>query len=580
MAENKTSSTISTSKVDKYAFDKILHAQISKITGWLSPSSFILAYFDWLSHLSMSPVKQYEIFHNFNHSLNELYEHLTRNDCNYIECSANDHRFKNELWNKYPFNVYSQFFLLWEKTLNEATTNVRGTSQHHEYVLNFVTRQVLDMFSPSNFSLTNPEVLAKTAKKGGMNFVNGFQNLCEDINRNMQKLPPVGTEDFKVGENLAVTPGKVVFRNQLIELIQYKPTTQKVYKDPVLIVPACIMKYYILDLSPQNSMVKYLVDQGHTVFMISWKNPSKEDRDLRIDDYINLGIMAAIDVVCQIIPNSKINATGYCIGGTFLMLAAAAMAGKSDNRLKSITLFAAQVDFKDAGELLLFIDQGQLTYLEDIMWENGYLDGAQMGGAFSMLHATDLIWSRMIRDYLLGERAPLFDLMAWDYDTTRMPYRMHSEYLRSLFLNNDLVEGKFMLEGNKLVLKEIHQPMFVVSTLTDHVAPWQSVYKIHFFTDADITFVLTIGGHNAGIVSEPGHPNRRYQLLLTKKEEINLSPELWQQQAPSFEGSWWVNWHQWLVKTSGDMVEPPKMGNSKKGYSILCDAPGTYVLQR
>ena len=407
--------------------------------------------------------------------------------------------------------------MLTEQWWDDATKYSQGVSEHHQHLVNFVTRQILDVFSPSNIPWMNPEVIATSSNQGGMNLINGMKNFFEDVVKNFNKEPPVGSEQFQVGANVAVTPGKVIYRNRLIELIQYSPTTPNVYAEPVLIVPAWIMKYYILDLSPNNSMVKYLVDKGHTVFMISWKNPTSEDRDLSLEDYVSLGVMDALKAIHQIVPQQKIHAVGYCIGGTLLMIAAASMAAKSDDSLKTVTLFAAQTDFKDAGELLLFIDENQLAYLEDIMWEKGYLDGSQMAGAFSMLHSIDLIWSHVIRDYLLGQRQPISDLMAWDYDTTRMPYKMHIEYLRDLFLHNDLVERRFKISDDVITISAINVPLFIVSTLKDHVAPWKSVYKTHFFADTDITFVLTNAGHNTGIVDPPGQPRSAYQMLMHKK---------------------------------------------------------------
>ena len=497
-----------------------------------------------------------------------------------VELRESDHRFKNELWNQFPYNLYSQFFLIHEQVWDEATKDIRGVSTHHQKLINFLTRQILDIFSPSNFSFLNPEVIKATTDQSGINFINGYHNLIEDISHHINKLPPVGSEDFIVGKNVAITPGKVIYRNHLIELIQYEPATTKVYAEPVLIVPAWIMKYYILDLSPNNSMVKYLVDNGHTVFMISWRNPDSEDRNLSMDDYVKLGIMEAINAINHIIPQQKINAVGYCIGGTLLMIAAAAMAKAKDHRLMSLTLFASQVDFKDAGELLLFIDSSELSYLEDIMWEKGYLDGAQMAGTFSMLQSVDLVWSRSVLDYQLGQRRPMNDLMAWDSDTTRMPYKMHSEYLRRLFLNNVLVEGHYNMDGQTLALEDITIPIFAVSTVRDHVAPWKSVYKIHFLTESDITFILTNGGHNSGVVNEPGHPGRSYQLMEHKKDDKYIAPELWQQQALNHEGSWWPAWVKWLASQSSEQVPPYSMGNSQQGYKVLCDAPGTYVLQK
>ena len=445
--------------------------------------------------------------------------------------------------------------------------------------MSFVARQMLDVVSPANFLLTNPEVLETTFQQGGMNLVRGAMNFWEDQRRVVEGKKPVGAEAFQVGRDVAVTPGKVVARNRLMELIQYAPATDRVYREPVLIVPAWIMKYYILDLSPANSLVKYLVDQGHTVFIVSWKNPTGEDRDLGMDDYRRLGVMAALDAVSAIVPGQPVHAVGYCLGGTLLAIAAAAMARDADKRLASLTLFAAQTDFTEAGELMLFIDEAQVSFLEDMMAEQGYLDTRQMAGAFQLLRSNDLIWSAMVQSYLKGERPPMFDLMAWNADATRMPYRMHSEYLRRLFLNNALATGHFEVDGRPVSLRDIRVPIFAVSTISDHVAPWRSVYKIQALTDADVTFVLSNGGHNAGIVNPPGRPNRKHQIATHVESENYVDPDAWQQSAVHHEGSWWPCWQDWLVKhSSADRVPPPALGAPSKGYAPLCDAPGTYVL--
>jgi polyhydroxyalkanoate synthase len=404
-------------------------------------------------------------------------------------------------------------------------------------------------------------------------------NFIEDWERSIAGRKPMAAQEYAVGKTVAVTPGKVIHRNRLIELIQYSPATPQVQREPILIVPAWIMKYYILDLSPQNSLVKYLVDRGHTVFMISWKNPDADDRDLGMDDYIRLGVMEALQAVSTVLPDRRIHAVGYCLGGTLLAIAAAALARDGDERLKSLTLLAAQTDFTEAGELTLFINDSQVTFIEDVMWEQGYLDAGQMAGTFQLLRSNDLVWSHMLKQYLLGERETMNDLMAWNADTTRMPYRMHTEYLRRLFLDNDLVEGRYRVDNRPIALTDIRAPIFAVGTTRDHVAPWRSTYKIHLLTDTDVTYVLTTGGHNAGIVNEPGHDGRSFQIATKGATDKYEDPDAWQAATPKQEGSWWPAWEEWLVRESSGQVSPPAMGAAQHGYPPICAAPGTYVLQ-
>ncbi len=565
--------------------DRSLHAAIARFTLGLSPAALAKAYFDWALHLAVSPGKQLQLVHKAvrksarfaNYTYRSAVEGGKASCC--IEPLPQDRRFTGVEWQKPPYNLIYQAFLLQQQWWHNATTGIRGVTKHHEAMGEFVARQILDIFSPSNFLLTNPQVMQRTLTNGGMNLLSGFRNMTEDWERAVAGKKPIGTEKFVVGHNLAVTSGKVVYRNRLIELIQYAPATATVRPEPILIVPAWIMKYYILDLSPENSLVRYLTEQGFTVFMISWKNPSPEDRDLGLDDYRILGVMDALNAIGAIVPKQKVHATGYCLGGTLLSIAAAAMARDNDDRLRSITLLAAQTDFHEPGELMLFINESQVAFLEDMMWEQGFLDAAQMAGAFQMLNSNDLVWSRMVHDYLMGERAPMIDLMAWNADTTRMPYRMHSEYLRRLFLNNDLAEGRLNVGGRPVAVSDIHAPLFAVGTVTDHVAPWRSTYKINLLTENEVTYLLTTGGHNAGIVSPPGHQGRSYQVMSKFANAHYVGPDTYLATAPRKEGSWWPEWVAWLAERSGDSVAPPAMGCVEAGLAPCADAPGTYVLQ-
>ncbi len=563
--------------------DQLIHAWQAAYTLGLSPASLMLAYLDWAVHLANAPGKQALLVEKAARKAARFAAYAAQSaepgtpPC--IEPLPQDHRFDSVDWQRWPFNLFYQSFLLAQQWWHNATTDLPGVSPHHEDVVSFVARQWLDLLAPTNSPLTNPEVLDATIAQGGANLVRGAFNALDDWQRSLAGAPPAGAEAFVPGQTVAVTPGKVVYRNRLIELIQYAPATPTVQAEPVLIVPAWIMKYYILDLSPHNSLVKYLVEHGHTVFMISWKNPDATDRDLGLDDYRTLGVMDALRAINAIVPERKVHAVGYCIGGTLLTIAAAAMARDGDHRLASVTLFAAQTDFTEAGELMLFIDESQVTYLEDLMREQGYLGTAQMAGAFQLLRSNDLIWSRVIHDYLLGQREPLTDLMAWNADGTRLPYRMHSEYLHRLFLDNDLFEGRYEVCGRPIALRDIRVPIFVVATLRDHVASWRSVYKLMLATETPVTFLLTSGGHNAGIVSEPGHRGRSYQMATQGATERYVDPDRWQADTPVHEGSWWPAWEAWLAERSSSCVAPPGLGAPERGYPPLGDAPGTYVLQ-
>jgi polyhydroxyalkanoate synthase len=563
--------------------DRFFHAAIARMSGGLSPGALAAAYLDWIAHLAVSPGKQAHILEKAAQKQFRLGRFINNCACNpgqaenCIKPLPQDKRFSAPEWQHWPFNLLYQAFLLNQQWWHNATTGVRGVSKHHERMVEFTARQLLDVVSPSNFLWTNPEVLYRTFQEGGDNLKRGFENLLQDWERYWSRQPAPGTEAFKPGKGVAVTPGKVVYRNRLIELIQYKPSTSEVRPEPVLLVPAWIMKYYILDLTPANSLVRYLVDRGFTVFAISWKNPLPDDRDLSLEDYRELGVMKALEAVSEIVPGEKVHAAGYCLGGTLLSIAAAAMAREQDERLKTLTFLAAQADFTEAGELTLFIDDSQVSLLEDMMWEQGTLDARQMAGAFQLLRSNDLIWSRLTRDYLMGERAPMDDLMAWNADATRMPYSMHSDYLRKLFLNNELAVGRYEVDGRPVALTDIRAPIFAVATEWDHVAPWRSVYKFNLLTDTDVTFLLTDGGHNRGIVAAPQNDKRHYHLATKLKDDPYKDPDSWVEGVAPTQGSWWPAWVTWLEERSGSPVKPPKTGASARSLQPLADAPGGYV---
>ena len=566
--------------------DRAFRAWLARFTLGISPATVADAQAHWLSHLAMSPGKQIELLQLAARGAAQFATYaaqsaLDRSTLPPITPPPGDKRFGDEGWRQWPYNLLAQSFLATQDWWRAATTGIEGVERSAEARISFTVRQRLDALSPSNFLWTNPEIANATLQSGGLNLLQGAQNLAEDMRRRIAGEPPAGAEEFRVGETVATTPGKVVFRNHLIELIQYAPATSCVVAEPVLIVPAWIMKYYILDLSPGNSLVRYLVERGHTVFMISWRNPTAEDRDLGMEDYRNLGIMAALDAISAIVPDRKVHLAGYCLGGTLAMIAAATMQRDGDARLASLTLLAAQGDFTEAGELMLFIDESEVAYLEAMMWERGYLDTAQMAGAFQILRSNDLIWSRILREYLLGRRAPMTDLMAWNADATRMPYHMHSEYLRRLYLRNELAAGRYEADQRPIWLGDLEVPIFAVGTVSDHVAPWHSVYKVQRIAKSDVTFALTSGGHNAGIVSEPGHPGRSYRIATRSAGGAYIEPEEWEARTERKDGSWWPEWQAWMAGHSNPTVTaPPAMGSPGNGLPVLGDAPGTYVLQR
>ncbi len=564
--------------------DRLSRAVTARFTQGISPYALYAAWFDWASHLSNAPGRLLELGLEAIEAGTRVTRFVTGGTSNGVEppfpAQPRDHRFTDPAWQEPPYSWWQEAFLAQEAWWQSATREVRGMTPKSAERVDFMARQLLDVWSPSNIPWLNPVIIDRTAKEQGANLMRGAKNLQEDMWRALTMQPEPSTDGLHVGVDLAITPGTVVYRNELMELIQYTPATATVVAEPVLIVPAWIMKYYVLDLSPHNSLVRYLVERGFTVFMVSWRNPTAEDGDVTFDAYRTKGVMAALDAVTAIVPGRKVHATGYCIGGTLLSIAASTMARDDDDRLATITLLAAQTDFSEAGELMLFVDESQVAFLEDMMWDQGVLDTKQMAGAFKILRSNDLVWSKMMREYLLGERETMTDLTTWNADQTRMPYRMHSQYLRGLFLENRLTAGRYAVEGKVIALKDIEVPMFVIGTETDHIAPWRSVYKVELFTDTEVTFVLTNGGHNAGILSEPGHRGRHYMIATRKPGDRYVDPDTWLSLATHADGSWWPAWASWLEsKSDPERVAPPAIGAPSRGFVPLCEAPGAYIHQ-
>jgi polyhydroxyalkanoate synthase len=568
---------------DQRQLRRELCAQLATVTGGIAPDDYVAAWWDWYLNITKDAQKPSTLTAAAVQGALDTWQFALQAGAGTpLAPSSDDARFAGAPWSQWPFNVYTRAFKNWASWWQQAVTDVPGMGEKNTKLMEFMGSQLLEAASPSNYLGTNPELLETTRAESGQNLVRGFKHWVDDLQRTLDRGAPAGTEHYKVGEQVAATPGKVVLRNRLIELIQYTPQTPTVYAEPILITPAWIMKYYILDLSPKNSLVRYLVSQGHTVFMISWKNPNEADRDLGMDDYLELGLRAALTAVRAIVPERRIHTVGYCIGGTLLSIGAAALARDNDQRIATLTTLAAQTDFSEPGELSLFISPSQLEMLEAVMHKQGVLASEKMAASFMMLRSRDLLWTPAVNKYLRGKLDTPNDLMAWNADGTRMPWRMHSEYLYRLFLHNELALGQFPVAGKPIHLESITLPFFVVGTETDHVAPWRSVYKTRALTrSSDYTFLLTSGGHNAGIVSGPSHPRRRHRLLTWTDPTTVLSPEEWLEAAEMRATSWWPSWLQWLqAHSSESRVAPPALGMTANGYSVLGDAPGDYVREK
>lgn len=489
-----------------------------------------------------------------------------------------DKRFKDEEWEEhFLFDFIKQSYLIAARHIHDTVCCVDGLDEQTQKKVNFYTRQYIDALSPSNFAMTNPEVFRETVKSHGQNLLKGLNNLLRDVEEGGGNLrvKMTDTTAFELGKNVATTPGKVVFQTDMMQLLQYTPSTDKVLKKPLLIVPPWINKFYILDLREKNSYIKWCVDQGHTVFVISWVNPDERHADKTFESYVQEGIIAALDAIEQQTGEKSVNAAGYCLGGTLLATTLAYLAGKRQaSRISAATFFTTMTDFTDPGELGVFIDEGQVSSLEKKMFERGYLEGSEMAGTFNMLRANDLIWSFVVNNYLLGKDPFPFDLLYWNSDSTRMPAKMHSFYLRKLYMENRLVEpGGITIDGVAIDLGKIKTPCYFISTIEDHIAPWKSTYAGARNFGGPVRFVLGGSGHIAGIVNPPAA--NKYGFWINPAAKLPATPDAWLEGAQQNTGSWWTDWQSWLTAMDSEQTEPRDPAKGK--LKVLEDAPGTFV---
>jgi len=503
-----------------------------------------------------------------------------------IEPERGDNRWRDEEWNQnLVFDYIKQSYLLAARCVEDTLEEADHLEEKEAKRLSFFAKQFVNAMSPTNYPTTNPEVLRATLEKRGENLLQGLQNFVRDMEEGdgQLRIAMTDTEAFKVGENVATTPGKVVFQNRLFQLIQYSPSTDEVYKRPLLISPPWINKFYILDLQPKNSMVKWLVDQGHTVFVISWINPDEEHyKDVGFDTYMLEGIYAAVDAVEKITGESEIDMVGYCIAGTLLSATLSHMKAHGDKRIATATFFTALIDFEEPGDLGVFLSDDQIAKLESDMEATGFLSGRSMSNAFNMLRSNDLIWSFYINNYLLGKDPAVFDLLYWNSDATNLPAKMHSFYLRKMYLENKLCVPKgISLDDVAIDVSTIDVPSYFISAKEDHIAPWKSTYAGAKLFSGEVKYVLGGSGHIAGIVNPP--IKNKYGYWTGSSAELPESPDAWLDQAEQHEGSWWNNWDQWLIAHNNEKVparEPGKGKSKSKKYQAIEDAPGSYVAKR
>lgn len=493
-----------------------------------------------------------------------------------IEPAKGDSRFDMPEWQHHPlYRIIEQVYLLVSSDLLQQASRVDGLDPDEQQRLAFHVGQFIEALSPTNFPPTNPAVLQRLLETGGASLAEGLRNLLDDLREG--RISMTDTTAFEPGRNLAITPGKVVYRNRLIELIQYEPQTKQTHAVPLLFVPPWINKYYVLDLQPKNSFVRYLVEQGFTVFMISWKNPDASMEDITFEDYMTDGPLVASDVAREITGSATVNPVGYCIGGTLLTMTLAYLAAQKDTRFGAATFMVTLQDFSEVGETAVFIDEPQIEYIERQMLERGYLDSRHMANMFNLLRSTDLIWNNVVNNYLLGDKPPAFDLLYWNNDGTRMARAAHSFYLRNTYLENNLIKpNQVVLKGQRIDLGRITQDLYAVGAERDHIVPWHSAWRITQLTRGQVRFVLASSGHIAGIINPPARGKGAY--WVNESATPTADAQAWFQQATRHEGSWWTDWVGWLEPHSGEKVPAPAVGSDR--YPPLCDAPGTYVLEK
>jgi len=553
-------------------------------TASIDPLNVGGAFMELFARMASDPVKlleqHFELWQGYMHLWQSAAQRLMGDEQKpVIEPDSRDKRFKDEAWQESTvFDFLKQSYLLSARWLQHSVADVSGMDAHTTRKIDFYTRQFVDALSPSNFLMTNPEVLKATIESNGQNLVNGLENLLEDLERGKGHLQisMTDTKAFEIGKNIALTKGKVVHQNDLMQLIQYEATTKEVFKTPVLIMPAWINKFYILDLQPENSLVKWLVDQGHTVFIVSWVNPDAALSKKSFDDYMMEGPLAAMDVIEKITGEKEISIGGYCLGGTLLSITLAWLhAKKQQHRVKSATYLTTMIDFTEAGELSVFVDEEQLKMLEARMSETGYLEGSEMAMTFNMLRANDLIWSFVVHNYLLGKDPFPFDLLYWNSDSTRMPATMHSFYLRNMYQKNLLIKpGALKIGGVPIDLGTITTPSYILSTREDHIAPWKSTYAATQIYKGEMRFVLSGSGHIAGATNSPNKKKYGY----STNEKLPKTPDAWLAGAKDHEGSWWPDWNKWQNKFGGPKVPARSVGGGK--IKPIEDAPGSYVKVR